>query len=336
MNGPPSTPIGYGHTRGSKWDMLHFSGDEKHWELWEERFMAYMRQKKLHKIVDISHDGPIDVTKNSEVYSELVHLLDDRSLGLVMRDAKNDGREAMRILRSHYAGSGKPRVILLYSQLCSLRKTQEEDVTDYMIRAETIAASLRNTGAQFDDAFLIAIVLKGLPNDYHTFSLLTTQSEKEMTFQEFKVSLRNFEENEKATSSTDSDRVMRARMNPPPPQNRGGSRSRGSREAGRGHQKNHNGRPPTADKKVVCYHCGMEGHKSNSNRCAMNQNKFCSICQSSSHHEHQCRRKLQRSTNPAPVAAGGPNPHNSIANVARMEEMQSVVRGSFPLHDEQC
>ena len=102
------------------------------------------------------------------------------------------------------------RVILLYTQLCSLRKSKNEDVTDYIIRGETIAASLKSTGAQIDDAFLIAIVLKGLPNEYHTFSLLITQSEKEMSFQEFKVSLRNFEENEKAVKCENNltDHVM--------------------------------------------------------------------------------------------------------------------------------
>ena len=198
MAGPQSTaPIGYGPRIVGKWDALHFSGDEKHWELWEERFMAYMRQKKLHSTINPQNENEVvDVNKNAEAYSEIVQFLDDRSLGLIMRDAKNNGRQAMKILRSHYAGSGKPRVILLYTQLCSLRKSVEEDITDYVIRAETISASLKSTGAQIDDAFLIAIVLKGLPSEYHTFSLLTTQTERLMSFQEFKVSLRKFEEND--------------------------------------------------------------------------------------------------------------------------------------------
>ena len=181
------------------------------WELWEERFLAYLRQKTLQNIVDPVFRGAIDANKNAEVYSELVQFLDDRSLGLIMRDAKNDGRRSMEILRTHYAGTGKPRMILLYTQLFSIRKTPDEDVTSYLLRAETITASLKNSGAQLDDAFIIAIILKGLPNEFHTFSLLITQSEREFSFQEFKASLRSYEENEKSTVS-ESDRVMRARM----------------------------------------------------------------------------------------------------------------------------
>ena len=120
MAAPGNNPIGYGPRTIGKWDMLHFSGDEKSWELWEERFLAYLRQKKLQNIFDPVFRGAIDANKNAEVYSELVQFLDDRSLGLIMRDAKNDGRRSMEILRTHYAGTGKPRMILLYTQLCSL------------------------------------------------------------------------------------------------------------------------------------------------------------------------------------------------------------------------
>ena len=35
----------------------------------------------------------------------------------MMRDAKDDGRKAIEILREHYVGKGKPRVIALYTEL---------------------------------------------------------------------------------------------------------------------------------------------------------------------------------------------------------------------------
>ena len=37
--------------------------------------------------------------------------LEETSLSLVMRDARNDGRCALKILREHYAGRSKPRII---------------------------------------------------------------------------------------------------------------------------------------------------------------------------------------------------------------------------------
>jgi len=48
-------------------------------------------------------------------FAELIKFLDDRSLALVMRDAVDDGRRALEILSEHYAGRGKPRIVLLYT-----------------------------------------------------------------------------------------------------------------------------------------------------------------------------------------------------------------------------
>ena len=61
-------------------------------------------------------------------------------------DAKDDGRKALQILREHYTSSGKPKAIALYTELTSLKLQANEEVTDYMIRAETAAASLRRAG----------------------------------------------------------------------------------------------------------------------------------------------------------------------------------------------
>ncbi|KAK0139792.1 hypothetical protein N1851_023293 [Merluccius polli] len=61
-------------------------------------------------------------SKNGEAYAELVQCLDNKSLSLVMRDAKHDGRKALEILREHYAGKDKPGVVSLYCELSSLHK----------------------------------------------------------------------------------------------------------------------------------------------------------------------------------------------------------------------
>lgn len=68
------------------------------------------------KDIILSTNDP-DAEKNAECYAELVQFLDDRSLSLVMREAADDGRKALEILRSHYASQGKPRFIALYTEL---------------------------------------------------------------------------------------------------------------------------------------------------------------------------------------------------------------------------
>ena len=83
-------------------------------------------------------DGPeendIDVARNADVFAEIVQCLDDRSLTLVMRDAKDDGRKAIEILREHYVGKGKPRVIALYTELTSLKMSKDCGLTDYVLK----------------------------------------------------------------------------------------------------------------------------------------------------------------------------------------------------------
>jgi len=61
-----------------------------------------------------------------------------------MRDAAGDGKRALEMLRQHYAGTSKPRMITLYSELTSLSKHADESVTDYIIRAEKSATALKN------------------------------------------------------------------------------------------------------------------------------------------------------------------------------------------------
>ncbi|KAJ8033070.1 hypothetical protein HOLleu_23201 [Holothuria leucospilota] len=74
-----------------------------------------------------------DPRKNERCYSELVNLI-DKSLTLIMREAPDDGKKALGILRTHFAGSRKPRIIALYTELTSLMKHEYESVTDFILR----------------------------------------------------------------------------------------------------------------------------------------------------------------------------------------------------------
>ena len=131
---------------GPKYTRIFFYGDESSYEIWETKFHGYLRTLQLHNIIDAPSDQPEDphfVDKNATIYAELIQCLGDQSLSLVMREAKDDGRKSMEILRTHYLSKGKPRIVGLYRQLSSLNRTDHESITDYIIQTESIASSLR-------------------------------------------------------------------------------------------------------------------------------------------------------------------------------------------------
>ena len=98
---------GYGPRSDSRWKRLTFNGDENEYEFWEAKFLGHLRMLKLKTTILPSEDPP-DEAKNEECYAELIQFLDDKSLSLVIRDAADDGRKALKILREHYASQSKP------------------------------------------------------------------------------------------------------------------------------------------------------------------------------------------------------------------------------------
>ena len=234
---PTATATGYGPSSNTR--RLFFNGDSDSYELWEVKFRGHLRLRKLHKVLEGDIAGVSD-EDNANVFAELIQLIDDRSLSLVIRDAMNKGRQALDILREHYKGKSKNRIIYLYTELTCMKLEEGENVTDYIIKGETASNTLKEIGETVSDGLLIAMVLKGLPEKFKPFRTVIIQRDTEITFTQFKASLRAFEENEK-------DRDQQPRQH--------------SREAvmniqGRDQQ------PYANDySKTVCYACGRSGHK---------------------------------------------------------------------------
>ncbi len=115
-----------------------FYGNDDRYELWETRFVGHLRHQKLHSTI-LSPDesgvatADLNAEKNAEAFAELSLCIDNRSLSLVLRDAKNDGRKALKILCMHYQSSSETRVIGLYTELTSLKKAEGKNITDYLL-----------------------------------------------------------------------------------------------------------------------------------------------------------------------------------------------------------
>lgn len=87
-----------------------------------------------------------------------------------MREAPDDGRKVMQILKEHYLSKGKPKVISLYTELTSVHKATAETITDCIIRAENTATLLKTSEETIGDGLLITMVLKGLLSNFNPFT----------------------------------------------------------------------------------------------------------------------------------------------------------------------
>jgi hypothetical protein len=263
-----SNVTGYGPS--SARHRLYFDGDQCNYEQWEVKFLGYMKLRKLKDTITETKTDDLPAgfkDKNEECYAELIQFLDNTSLSMVMRDAEDDGRAALNILKSYYYGKSKQRVIALYTQLTTMQK-DDSTITEYIIKAEKAAAALKNAGEDVSDSLLIAMMLKGLPDEYKPFTVVVTQRDEKLTFKEFKTHLQSFSETEKARGS-ESDNVMKFA---------GEFRGR-------------------------CYSCGKNGHLSKDCRSRGKQDhrteksgyaykkKWCSFCKNGSHTDASCRKK---------------------------------------------
>ena len=91
------------------------------------------------------------------MFAELVQYLDERSLSLVMWDAKDNVGEALRKLRAHYTGRSKPRIFTLYKQLTTLKISYSESITNYIIKDGKRATALDTAVETVSDPLLVAI-----------------------------------------------------------------------------------------------------------------------------------------------------------------------------------
>jgi hypothetical protein len=136
----------------------------------------------------------------------------------------------------------------------------DESLTEFLIRAESVAAGLRAAGETVSDSLIISMIMKGLPDRYSTFCTLILHSEREYTLAEFKTSIANHDSAK--TPSSDSSTAMAV-----------GRKSKGKSK----------GKQKTSDKPT-------QGQGSGDKR-------FCNYCKRPGHIEEKCFKKRKEVVN---------------------------------------
>lgn len=97
--------------------------------------------------------------------------------------------------------------------------------------------------------------------------VVTTQSEKQLTFTDFKVALRSFEDTEKSCTENNDDYVV-------------------MKAAGRSINSK-----PQIKKSITCYACS-QGHKADSCDGKAKNRLWCNFCKTSTHNDIACRKRM--------------------------------------------
>ena len=141
---------------------MAFDRDGEKFEVWETRFRDYLSTKELD---DLLINTSSDASKNKQV------------------DQPNRPRQGdFGFLRNYYVGASKSRVISLYKKLSTLQLSGDEQLANYIIRAEAVATALKKAGEVVSQSMIMAMVLSGFPPTYDTFSTVVEQREKDITF----------------------------------------------------------------------------------------------------------------------------------------------------------
>ena len=96
---------------------------------------------------------------------------------------------------SHFSSSEMPRLMNLLEQLTSLSLKPVEEMTDYLIRAQTLSSSLEVAGKKISEKLLV--VLEDLPDSYEYFQTMHDFSKNPIPFSNLKNALKNFLDSQK-------------------------------------------------------------------------------------------------------------------------------------------
>jgi hypothetical protein len=170
---------------------LQFSGKEDDYVYWSEKFESYIHTKKLRPVLVGDRNGT--EAEKYDIWAHLIQVLDKRSVMLLRTQCKGDGPAAWKALNAHFYSTETSRVMTLLERFTSLSLKPDEEMVDYLIRADELSSALEQAGEKVSEKLVTSVVLKGLPGSYEYFKTVHDFSKDKSTFEDVKKALRNFD-----------------------------------------------------------------------------------------------------------------------------------------------
>ena len=178
--------------------------------LWGRKWLRLLEQKiwRLHAYQKAARttvgNWRIKRWREVHIWAELVQCLDKRSIMMLKSECKVNGPEAWKRLTAPFSRSETPRVMNLLEQLTSLWLKPTEEMTDNLIRVQTLSSSLEVAGEKILEKLLFSVVLKGLPDSYEYFKTVDDFSKSPTPFSDWKKALKKFAESQKLKHCSNS------------------------------------------------------------------------------------------------------------------------------------
>ena len=132
--------------------------------------------------------------------------LDRNSIGIISRDARDDGTKALAVLKKHYLRDTHQRYHQLWHSFIT-SKMQDEEVNIFLYRMDDTIAKLTDGGEQISDKLKVVVLLNSLPTKFDNFVAIANQRNPPYRFEELKIALLN-EEDRCIAKENQSEQVM--------------------------------------------------------------------------------------------------------------------------------
>lgn len=138
---------------------------------WRARMRACLQSKGMGDALDDAEH-----VESVKAKGLLVMCVEDQHLPTI--EAAETAAEAWEALELLYRQHSTARLIALKRELATLRKRQDENITEFVSRARSIANMIQAAGTEMDEDSILHSVLSGLPPKYDTIvTIMTTTDE---------------------------------------------------------------------------------------------------------------------------------------------------------------